>query len=275
LISADRNYPRLGGVAMFLAATILAVIVGKQALNLVPLHVLFAVALSVIGASICARSAGLTDVSPLGPVGQLTQLLYGALSPAMPSVNIAAGSVVSGDATQTAVTLWSLRAGRSLRAPVASQIRGALLGCCLGALVCVPAYALFVHAYGLGSARLPVPTGVQWKTVGTILARGTAALPPGAAVAVLAAVLIAVLLATLGTVRHLLPSAFAVGIGMLVPFEYSLAIVSGAVFVALARRLRPDFWSNYGAVVGSGLIAGDSLTGIIAAILSSTGLLPP
>jgi putative OPT family oligopeptide transporter len=276
-ISADRSHRRFRGIALFVGATLLAVIVANRVLHLSPLHTVVAFALSVIGASICARSAGLTDVSPFGPVGQLTQLLYGAFAPGLPSVNIAAGSIVSGDATQTAVTLWSFRAGRELRAPVLSQMRGALAGCVLGAIVCVPAYALFVRAYGLGSARLPAPTGVQWKTVGSILARGAAALPAGAAVAVFVAGIVAVLLAALGTSRRwsYLPSAFATGIGMLVPFEYSLAIVCGALFLAIVRRLRGDFWSSYGAVLGAGLIAGDSFAGVLAAILTSTGLLPP
>src|SRR5207253_8888916 len=130
-----------------------------------------------------------------------TQLVYGGVAPALPSVNIAAGSIVAGDATQTGVTLWSLRAGRKLGAPVRSQIRGALVGCVIGAVVCVPAYALLSGAYGLGSARLPVPTGVQWKTMGTIVAGGFAALAPGAAAAVVAGVLIGVALAAAATSR--------------------------------------------------------------------------
>jgi uncharacterized oligopeptide transporter (OPT) family protein len=88
-------------------------------------------------------------------------------------------------------------------------------------------------------------------------------------------VLIGVVLAAAATSRfaRYVPSAFAVGIGLLVPFEYSLAITAGAAFVTLARRRSPEFWSAYAPVIGSGLIAGDSLIGLATALLTSVGLL--
>jgi putative OPT family oligopeptide transporter len=274
-MTIDRSNPRFSGMVLMAGAILVAIVVGKQVFHLLPLHVALALGLSVVGASICARSAGLTDVSPVGPVGQLTQVVYGGLAPRVPLVNIAAGSIVAGDATQTGVTLWSLRAGRGLHAPVRSQIQGAVVGCVIGAVLCVPAYGLLTSVYGLGSARLPAPTGVQWKAMGTIVAQGFGALPPGATLAVVTGAVAGVLLAGVGTSRlgRYVPSAFALGIGLLVPFEYSLAIAAGAIFLAVARRRRPEFWSGYGPVLGSGLIAGDSLIGLVAALLTSVGLL--
>jgi uncharacterized oligopeptide transporter (OPT) family protein len=37
--------------------------------------------------------------------------------------------------------------------------------------------------------------------------------------------------------------------------------------------LRPEFWSQRGGVAGAGLIAGESLVGLAAALLTSLGLL--
>ena len=45
-------------------------------------------------AGVCARSAGLTDISPVSSVGQLTQAAYGASVPGQAALNVAAGSVV-------------------------------------------------------------------------------------------------------------------------------------------------------------------------------------
>ena len=258
-----------------ICAVLATVVVGKTAFGLRPWHTLVAVLLSVIGASICARSAGLTDVSPLGPIGQLTQLVYGLFAPGAPAVNIAAGSIVAGDATQTPVALWSLRAGRAVQAPVRAQIGGAFFGCAVGALVCIPAYAAFVRAYGIGSTRLPVPTALQWKAMGEIVARGPDALPQGATLAAAAAGAFGVIVSVLGATRlgRYLPSVFAMGVGMLIPFEYSLAIVAGAALVSIGRRFRPEFWSRYAAATGGGLIAGDAVVGFFAALLTSVGLL--
>jgi putative OPT family oligopeptide transporter len=262
-------------LAIGICAVLATVIVGKEVFGLRPWHTLVGVLLSIVGASICARSAGATDISPLGPIGQLTQLLYGLLAPGIPSVNVAAGSIVAGDAAQTPVSLWSFRAARAIGARVRAPMGGAFLGCVVGALVCVPAYGALVRAYGVGSARLPAPTAVQWKTMGEIVAHGPGGLPHGATIAAAAACAFGVVVSALGSSRlgPYLPSVFAMGIGMLIPFDYSLAIVAGAALVTIGRRIRPEFWSRYAAAIGGGLIAGDAVFGFIAALLTSAGLL--
>jgi putative OPT family oligopeptide transporter len=274
-VARDRSRGTVATASLALAAALATVVLGKVVFDLRPAHTVLALLLSIVGASVCARSAGLTDISPLGPVGQLTQAVFGGLASGQPVVNIAAGSVVAGDATHTGVLLWSLRCGRALGAPVRGQVVAALLGCALGACVCVPAYALLTGAYGLGSAKLPVPTGVQWKAMGEVVAQGLGALPPGALPAVVAATAAGILLAALGTTRarSYVPSAVAVGIGVLVPVDYSLAIVCGSVVLTLGTRFVAPSWRDMGPVAGAGLIAGDSLIGIAAALLTSFGLL--
>jgi putative OPT family oligopeptide transporter len=272
LRSVARGRSRLGpqGAALAVAVVLGAVVLGKLVFDLPPLLTALALLLTVVGASVCARSAGLTDISPLGPVGQATQALVGGLAPGQPAINIAAGSVVAGGATHTPILLWSLGAGRALGAPVRNQVLAALLGSVLGSLLCAPAYLLLVRSYALGSERLPAPTGIQWKAMGEVVAGGLAALPPGALPAVAAAAALGALLAVLGATRAgaLFPSAMAVGIGVLVPVDYSLAIVLGALLLRAVPR-----WRQPGAVAGAGLIAGDSLVGVAAALLNSMGLL--
>jgi hypothetical protein len=95
--------------------------------------------------------------------------------------------------------------------------------------------------------------------MGEVVAQGLSALPPGALPAVVVAFSLGVALAALGRVRWL-PSAMAMGIGVLVPVDYAMAFVLGALLVR--RR------SN-GPVLGAGLIAGDSLVGIAVALMLS------
>jgi len=270
-VASDRARLRLHGALLAASAGVAAVAVGKMVFGLRPLHTALGLALSVVGASVCARSAGLTDISPIGAVGQLTQALYGAAAPGQPALNVSAGSMVAGAATETGVLLWSLAAGRALNARVRSQIVGALTGCAFGALLCVPVYGLLVSAFGIGSPRLPVPSGVQWKAMGEIVAQGLGALPPGALPAVATAAAAGGLLALVGgtAVGRYLPAAVAMGIGVLVPFDYSLAIVCGAAVVSAGARLQAEPSSRSGAVVGGGLIAGDAIIGVAAALLRS------
>jgi uncharacterized oligopeptide transporter (OPT) family protein len=266
----ERPGPRLRGLLLGGAAAIATVVLGRLVFGLSPLLTVLALVLSVVGASVCARAAGLTDISPLGPMGQATQAVVGGLAPGQPAINIAAGSVVAGGSTQTGILLWSLGAGRTLGATPRNQVAAAIAGSALGAAICAPAYALFVRAYGLGSSRLPAPTGIQWKTMGEVVARGLSALPAGALPAVIVAAATGMVLAALGSSRvgKWLPSAMAMGIGVLVPVDYSLSFVLGAFLVRGLRGLR-----GRGPVIGAGLIAGDSLVGVTVALLTALGVL--
>src|SRR5712692_1747856 len=274
-VAAHRSRRQVQGALLVAAAAIGTVAVGKAIFHLDPLHSMFALALSLLGASICARSAGLTDLSPLGSVGQLTQAAYGGLAPGRAVVNVAAGSVVAGAATQTSVLLWSLKAGRLLRAPVRGQITAALLGCIVGALVCMPAYSILLRAYGLTSPELPMPTALQWKAMGEVVAQGFSALPPGALKAAVVAGAAGVVLAIAEGTRagRFVPPAVAVGIGALVPLEYSLTIACGAALLAVGGHFWPRLRSELAGVAGAGLIAGESLISVAVALLRSFGLL--
>jgi len=274
-VAAERSGARVRAILLGACAALAVVVVGRTVFDLRPIETLLALVCSVLGASVCARSTGLTDITPLGPVGQLMQAAYGPLAPGRPAINVAAGSIVAGDATHTGVLLSSLRVGQAFGATVQKQVLAALAGCALGAIVCMSAYGLLVRAYGLASARLPVPTGIQWKAMGEVVAQGLGALPPGTLPAVAVATALGVVLAALASTRAgpWLPSPFAMGVGVLVPFDFTLAIVCGALLLTVAARFRPGAWSQHGAVVGAGLIAGESLVGLAAALLTTLGLL--
>lgn len=264
---------RLAVVAV--AATVATLVAGKVVFNLSPWHTGLALLLAVLGSGVCARSAGMTDFAPLGTVGQATQAAYGALAPGQPVVNVAAASVVAGAATETSLLLASLKTGRLLRAPVRGQAAASLAGCIVGTFLCVPAYVLLLRAYGLTSPALPMPTALQWKAMGEVVAQGLSALPPGALRAVLIAGVAGIVLAAVeeSPFKRFVPPAVAVGIGALIPLEYSLTILCGAAVVAASSRLRRPWRPETVAAVGAGLIAGDSLVGVAIALLRSFGLL--
>lgn len=269
----DRGLAR--GLALAAAAALTAVVVGKAGFGLPAVHTLVALCLSAVFASVCARSAGLTDISPVGSVGQLTQAAYGGLLPGQPALNVAAGSVVAGTAAQTPVVLWSMRAGHALGASPRKMGVSALIGVLLGGILCVPAYLLLVGANGVASARLPMPSAQQWKAVAELVSGGAAALPPGALGAFLAAACFGAGVEALARTRatRFLPTPFAMGIGLLVPLHLAAALAAGSLLVPLANRIRPGAGERWGSVVGAGAIAGESFVGLAVSLLFSFAVL--
>jgi uncharacterized oligopeptide transporter (OPT) family protein len=59
---------------------------------------------------------------------------------------------------------------------------------------------------------------------------------------------------------------------MVMPGSNAIAMFSGAAIAALLRRHRPSFATASLTPIASGLIAGESLTGITIALLRAAGL---
>jgi uncharacterized oligopeptide transporter (OPT) family protein len=278
-LRSARTGPRSAARYIWAAPIGLALVVtsvGWIVFGLHPLFTLLALVLSILLSSVCARATGETDIAPVTQMGQLTQLSVGLLSPSMAG-NVLSGAVVSGAAAQTAQTLWSLKAGALLGANQRSVIRAQLLGIAIGALVVVPAYALVSRAYGLGSTALPAPAAASWKGLAGLLQSGFKGLPPGALAAASGALLLGALLAFLDRKApcRLLPSAVAMGVGFLAPASYGVTIGLGAVLLGAAKAVNARWAQTYGDAIASGTIAGESLMGVLIAVLLSLGVLNP
>ncbi|WNG48343.1 peptide transporter [Archangium minus] len=257
-----------------LPTALLALVAGGLALGMHPLQLLLSLLLVLPLCLVCAHSAGQTDIHPISPMGQLTQVAFGLVSPGQAALNVAAGSVVSGAAAPTGLSLCSLQAGRLLGATPSRQLLVQLLGLVLGAAVSLPAYSLLVTAHGLGTPELPVPTAHQFKTVAEFASKGLDGLPPRALLALGLGFGTGVLLsmATRGRLARLLPSATAMGVGFILPAHYAVTIALGAFLAAGVRRRWPTTSSHVQAV-GTGAIMGESLVGLLVAALLALGLI--
>ena len=210
----ERGAGRIAGVGVA-AAAIAALVLGRVGFELPVWQGVLALGFGAVLSTVCARAAGRTDISPAAEMGQLTQTAWGAMSPGQPSVTIGAGAIPAGQAAETAVALWSLQSGRRLGASPRAQVQAQLVGIALGAVVAIPVYLLLVRAHGLGTAALPAPFAMQWRSVAEVVTRGAGALPAGAGRA--AAVAFAAGVALDGLARRpigrFLPSPMAVGMG--------------------------------------------------------------
>jgi putative OPT family oligopeptide transporter len=249
-------------------AAVVAAALGAWSFGLGAAPIFLGLALSCGLAMVCARASGLTDIMPITQLGQLTQILLGLLFPNQLAAGLLASTMVTATSTQAAFTLGALKTGERLKTPVRTQLLAQVVGLGVGAALSVPVYWLLAKAYGIGSAELPAPAARTCKAIYEAMQHGLAALPPFGARAALIAALIGVLLTVVerfGRARLLLPSAMAMGIGFLAPTGYGVAMCVGALVLVLLNRRRPGWGDTGGFSVVSGLIAGESVVGVLIA----------
>ena len=247
--------------------------VAQAAFDLSAPRILLALLLSAALAVVCARGAGETDIAPAGDMGGITQLVFG--STVHKASSLACGGIATAQATQTAQTLWALKAGDKLGASPSRQIIAQLLGAVVGGVVVVPTYYVVASTYGIGSERLPAITVLSWEATAAAVQGGFGSLPRYAAAAALAAFALGVLLTLLGKTRvaRYLPSPVALGIGVLMPLSMTAALCLGALCLTALSARWPTWTREHIESIAGGAIAGESLLAVILAALISTGLL--
>jgi putative OPT family oligopeptide transporter len=266
--SADYTRPLLALAVLSVLATVL---VARIAFALPALPTLLSLLLAVVLSGVCARSAGETDMAPVGAMGGVAQLALGG------SGNVAsltAGSLVSGAATHTAQTLWAFKTGDRLGASVKAQVLGAFVGVAVGALVVVPTYAVLARVYGIGSEKMPAPGVMSWKATADAVQGGLSALPPHATSAAVIALLLGVLLTLLAHSRasRFVVSPVALGIGFLTPAALGATVFLGGLLLAYLQHKRPAWSEEHISSIAGGAIAGESLFAVVLAALIAAGL---
>jgi uncharacterized oligopeptide transporter (OPT) family protein len=227
------------------------------------------VVLTVALATVAARVTGETDITPVGAMGQLTQLCFGVLAPSGVTANLMAANVTGGAASQCADLLQDLRSGQIVGASSTYQFIAQIAGVVAGAVAGSAVYLLLIPdpSAMLMTDEWAAPAVVTWKAVAEVFARGPDGLPPFAILAMSVGGLVGVGLTMLerglpAARARWVPSAASVGLAMVIPASYALSMGLGAVAAALAGRLAPGWSVRFVLVLAAGLIAGESITGV-------------
>jgi putative OPT family oligopeptide transporter len=258
---------------LLLVSVVVMLAVARLVFHLPLLATAFGVLLALVLANVCARTTGETDMAPIGAIGTLTQLSFGGTGFV---TSLFSGSITAGVSSQTAQTLWAFRAGNQLRASPRAQVWAEILGAVLGALVSVPVYLVIVKAYGLGTVAMPSPSAMSWKATAQAVVGGFSTMPRYAGLGGLIGFGVGIVLSTLSRGRwgRFVPSAAAMGMAALSPFSLSFSVFLGGLILLVHGRLRPSAESGHKLTsVAAGGIAGESVMGVIVAILIATGLL--
>jgi uncharacterized oligopeptide transporter (OPT) family protein len=256
-------------VAGTLAAGTACVVLGHWLFGITWWMGILAVCVTFFLSIVAARATGETDITPIGAMGKITQLMYGVVAPANVTTNLMTASITAGAASHAADLLTDLKSGYLLGGNPRRQTISQLCGVIAGTLVSVPAYLFLVQRAPerLGSADLPAPSAKVWAGVAELLAKGIGALPAGAVEAIVVGGLLGILLTLLEEFgprawRPWLPSTTGLGIAGVIPAFNSFAMFAGALAAWAFARARPKLAETYTVPVSSGLIAGESLMGV-------------
>ncbi|MCB1521018.1 MAG: OPT/YSL family transporter [Hyphomicrobiaceae bacterium] len=232
-----------------------------------------AVLLSYVLAIAAARVSGETGITPVGALGKITQLSFGAISPGNMTANLMTANVTGGAAGQCADLMHDLRTGQIIGATPRFQIIAQVFGVMTGSLAGAAAYLLLIPdpRSMLITPEWPAPAVATWKAVAEVLASGAGALPPAAAAAMAVAAVAGVAFAVAERVlpegyRRLVPSATAIGLAFCIPAWNSISLFLGALAAHLVTLAAPRWAEHRIVVLAAGLVVGESLAGVAAAL---------
>ncbi len=250
-----------------------------RAFSIPPYFGVLAVLMTFFLALVACRATGETDVTPTGAMGKIMQLTYGVLMPQSTTANLMTAAVTSGSASASADLLNDLKSGYLLGANPRRQFVAQAAGIVTGTIATVIGYfALVPDASALtGKAgadpAFAAPAAQQWKAVAEVFRVGIANMHPMARHAIAAGIALGLVLSVIEALlpkwKKWLPSPTGIGLGFILPFYYPLAMFLGAAIAALAAKLAKARAERYTVPISSGLIAGESIVGVIVAILNN------
>ena len=254
-----------------------------------PLWGALAIPLVAMLTLIAARSTAMTSITPTGALSKIPQFGFGALDPTRPATNLMTGVMCVEVSSNASNLLMDIKPGYMLGAKPRQQAIGHAIGIVAGALASTPLfYLLFLSDWKPGmnvqavmapeGGQFSFPSAVQWKGVSELV---TSIFAPGSQGTLLThSILVSMLVAALvGFAFEVLRirtngrfplSPLAIGLGVLVPPDSSIAMFAGAAFFALMNAIygrKPEafghrLWIQTHEPICAGLVAGAALVGI-------------
>ena len=235
---------------------------------------------------ICTNSMALTSWTPTGALSKITQFTMAAFDRTNPASNLIPGGMTAEISANAANLLSDIKPGYMLGAKPRQQAIGHVIGILAGAMAAVPLfYLLFLppNAEGVRSAasivsdKYAMPAAVQWRGVAELIAHGLKSLPFTAITAMICAAVCAaaIEIAKIVTKGRFPLSAVSIGLGVVLPPEYTFIMWIGALLFWWMGRKNPtpgtkghDFWVEGCEPICAGLISGWALTGIVNSVIN-------
>jgi uncharacterized oligopeptide transporter (OPT) family protein len=226
-----------------------------------------AVVLSFALALVACRVTGETDTTPIGAMGKVTQLTFGALNPGNVNVNLMSANITAGAAGSAADLLTDLKSGYLLGAHPRKQFIAQFAGIFIGTVVSVFAFSLIVNRPEvIGSDQFPAPAAQTWAAVAKALSKGLDALEPVKVWSIVIGGVVGVLFSILPLIfpkqQKYLPSAAAFGLAWVFHWYYGVLFFLGAVIAWFFQKKSSANAEEFTYPVASGIMAGGALMGV-------------
>lgn len=270
----DVIMPRKYFMLALLGVTVLSVTLQVLFFNIAAWVATLGVLLTFVLALVATRVSGEANITPVGAMGKVTQLVFAVLAPAQPAANLMSACVTGGAASQCADMMHDLKTGNLIGTPPRLLVIAQLFGAFSGALIGSAGYLILIKnpATELLTEQWPAPSVAAWKAVAELFMTGIKALPPGAVAGMWIGGLAGVALAVAEKVlpqkyRAWVPSPTSVGLGFVIPAYNGISIFGGAFLATLVDKIAPKWASKFRIICASGIIAGESLSGVALATM--------
>jgi uncharacterized oligopeptide transporter (OPT) family protein len=207
-------------------------------------------------------------------MGKVTQLTFALLSPGNPTSNLMAANVTGGSAALCADMMHDLKTGKMIGANPRPQYIAQICGVLAGALVGCAGYLILIPdpARQLFTEQWPAPSVTAWMSVAQLFMSGLDALPTAAVEAMTIGACVGILLAVLektlpAKAGAWVPSGPSLGLAFLISPGISMALFAGSMVALAAGKLIPNWTTRFLIIAASGIIAGESLSGMVLAIV--------
>ena len=227
-----------------------------------------AVVMSFALALVACRVTGETDTTPIGPMGKVTQLTFGALDPGNMNVNLMSANITAGAAGSAADLLTDLRSGYLLGANPRKQFIAQFSGIFIGTVVSVLAFTLIVgdNPKVIGGDQFPAPAAQTWAAVAQAMSKGFEALGPVKAWSIAVGGAVGIIFTILPLLfpkqEKYLPSASGFGLAWIFQWYYGVLFFIGAAIAWGFQKKSPAKAEEFTFPVASGVITGGALMGV-------------
>jgi uncharacterized oligopeptide transporter (OPT) family protein len=232
-----------------------------------------AVLLSFALALVACRVCGETDTTPVGAMGKITQLTFGAIRPGATNVNLMTSCITAAAADSSSDLLIDLKSGYLLGANPRQQFVAQFAGIFMGTVVSVLSFKLIVTGPAVLGDKFPAPSAQQWAAVAIALRDGLAVLQGVKLWSIVVGGLVGVVLPLAEhfwpRARPWIPSASGLGLSWTFNWHYSFLFFLGAVISWVVERRWRRLSDDYTFPIASGIIAGGSLMGVAIIFLDS------
>jgi putative OPT family oligopeptide transporter len=266
-------------ISALVAATALAVVLQVCMFDIAGWAAFLGVMMTFVLALVAARVSGETNITPVGAMGKVTQLAFAVLAPGQPAANLMAANVTGGAASQCADLMHDLKTGHLIGTRPQSQFIAQFFGVLAGAMAGSAGYLVLIKdpLSQLLTPEWPAPSVAAWKAVAELFMQGLSALPPGAVEAMTIAGVVGIVLAVMEktmpvNLRRWLPSSTSLGLAMVIPAYNAISMFLGSMVAWVLSRWVPDWSTRFVLIIASGLIAGESLSGVVISVMKILGM---